>query len=969
MGDREAHALRPSDVAVMSAIGLTSSHRNEVSGVLHRLSELLSVFNPALSTLWPDQISSPSSQHRSWSEEAEDLVHRLQANGFNKDWKLLLLLVPVDEICPCPEQARIAVENTVDQVKEVLQTLHRKEARVPTTGQSSESDQVVLELWENLLQPMKGQPGMEGNDIFSTLCPSEDRPFLRTHRNSPLEPQMEVVPPIDSKAASPLFDTIMGSELLCEDRNPSNSPPTTVHALRPADIKVVAALGDSLTAANGVGAAPNNLLDVIREYRGLSWSIGGDKNLTSVTTLPNILREFNPSLTGFSVGISNENSPKAFLNQAVPGSNSDDMPAQVRVLVEKMKTDSRIDFQNDWKVITMFIGGNDLCDHCMDTVYFSPENVVSRIREALDILHKEVPRALVNLVELLHIVPLRRLHQEKSLKCPTWLVKIVCRCVVQPEEGSVELQKLVDLNRAYQRGMRELVDCGRYDTHSNFTVVLQPFFRDVVLPVLEDGRPDRSFFSPDCFHLSQKSHSLMARALWNNMLEPLGNKTHTQDFTVGISLKCPSKSSSFLRTYVNSNYSYPDPPPSPPPNTNWGSDFSCTDLAPSSSVPTSVHRLRPADIKVVASLGDSITTGFGAKSKNLQQLKTEYRGVSWSIGGDKTLKEVTTLPNVLRKFNPSLHGFSKNVGTEQSGFNMAVSGARAFDIPDQARRLIQAMKDSKDVDFENDWKLVTLFIGGNDLCLYCMDRATFSPQNYSYHLRESLDLLYKEVPRVMINIVEILQIEGLRRIKKDTLGCSLLQKNVCPCFLIPGEDSLELSEINRINREYQEETERLVTGGRYDGREDFTVVIQPFFRNTIVPLTLDGKPDLNMFSVDCFHFSERGHSEMAISLWNNMLEPIGRKQSYNNFTHDRHKIRCPTEDQPFIFTRINSRVPSTAVPPVPHCSDSVPVWAAVVFGVAGLLIGWGITWLLLSCRERRKKKKMASVIEMKGNGF
>ncbi len=36
-----------------------------------------------------------------------------------------------------------------------------------------------------------------------------------------------------------------------------------------------------------------------------------------------------------------------------------------------------------------------------------------------------------------------------------------------------------------QRGMRELVESGRYDTHDNFTVVLQPFFRNVFLPVLE----------------------------------------------------------------------------------------------------------------------------------------------------------------------------------------------------------------------------------------------------------------------------------------------------------------------------------------------------------------------------------------------------------------------------------------------------------------------------------------------------
>lgn len=33
--------------------------------------------------------------------------------------------------------------------------------------------------------------------------------------------------------------------------------------------------------------------------------------------------------------------------------------------------------------------------------------------------------------------------------------------------------------------MRELIDSGRYDTHVNFTVVLQPFLREVYLPRLE----------------------------------------------------------------------------------------------------------------------------------------------------------------------------------------------------------------------------------------------------------------------------------------------------------------------------------------------------------------------------------------------------------------------------------------------------------------------------------------------------
>lgn len=150
----------------------------------------------------------------------------------------------------------------------------------------------------------------------------------------------------------------------------------------------------------------------------------------------------------------------------------------------------------------MFVGGNDVCDHCYNSVstgakiishksnetlrlirslnlfcilsqlLFSAENYIRNIRESLDYLHKEVksieweervrgsytalismhscgapmfsshspsqtrccinwtflyqvPRALVNLVEPLYINPLRELHMNPSLKCPTWLIRWV----------------------------------------------------------------------------------------------------------------------------------------------------------------------------------------------------------------------------------------------------------------------------------------------------------------------------------------------------------------------------------------------------------------------------------------------------------------------------------------------------------------------------------------------------------------
>ncbi|KAF7201575.1 phospholipase B1, membrane-associated isoform X2 [Nothobranchius furzeri] len=1001
------HTLTPADIGGLYTLGLPLAHRNEVSRVLTRLAELISMFNPELITQHVDQTLL---QTRSLLQEVEDLCVSLNQVT---DWKIVFLFVPADLVCTCSPQVDVNVKTVVQEVDEALQMLQNRLHRtlvhvvvwsghyteekcncrdelvsqrlqkaillkvlqdflnqrlkasswyngvdfsvvlqsspafLKTNSESentwSELNRLAIQLWTNLLQPASGPT--VGVDMIIP-CPTREHPFLRTQMNSKEET-------LSLRTASKPADPVMGTEVLCTERSPSSSTPKSVHELRPADIKVVAAVGDSLTAANGVGATNDNLLLVINEYRGLSWSIGGDENVTTVTTLPNILKEFNPSLTGFSKGVGNQNSPAASLNQAVAGARSGDMVRQVRALVDKMKRDSSIDFHNDWKVITMFIGGNDICDFCTDSISFSPRNVVSQIQQALDILHSEVPRAVVNLVELLSITPLRDLHKDKSLGCPTWFVEIVCPCVVKPKDGTSELQRLIDFNRAYQFAMRELVDSGRYDTHDNFSVILQPFFREVFLPRLEDGRPDRSYFSPDCFHLSQKAHTLMARSLWNNMLEPVGNKTFREDFTSGIDLKCPSQTNPFLRTALNSNYTFPGPPPSPPPVTNWGSDFSCVNTAPSNSVPTSVHRLRPADIKIVAALGDSITAGFGAKAQNLLQLKNEYRGVSWSIGGDDSLETVTTLPNILRKFNPDIKGVSKGIGKRQTGFNMAVSGAKMAEIPQQIHNLIITMKNDSTVNFQNDWKLVTLFIGGNDLCQYCNDRVTLSPQNYSHHMRMSLDILYKEVPRAIVNVLEILEIEGLRRIKSDSLGCKLIQKQVCPCFLLPGEDSPELAEIKRINRDVQIETEKLVYGGNYDGREDFAVVLQPFFKNTIVPLDTDGRPDSTYFSKDCFHFSERGHADMAIALWNNMLEPVGQKQTYNNFTNARNNLKCPTEEHPYIFTKGNSFPTTTS-----DCSGSVPAWLAAVLAIVGLLIGWVITWTVFFCRDKTSKRKI-----------
>ncbi|KYN50699.1 Phospholipase B1, membrane-associated [Trachymyrmex septentrionalis] len=70
----------------------------------------------------------------------------------------------------------------------------------------------------------------------------------------------------------------------------SRSPevPESVHKLRPGDIDVIAAMGDSLTAGAGIFA--DNVLQVAIENRGVTAAGGGQGTWREYLTLPNIIK-------------------------------------------------------------------------------------------------------------------------------------------------------------------------------------------------------------------------------------------------------------------------------------------------------------------------------------------------------------------------------------------------------------------------------------------------------------------------------------------------------------------------------------------------------------------------------------------------------------------------------------------------------------------------------------------------------
>ena len=90
----------------------------------------------------------------------------------------------------------------------------------------------------------------------------------------------------------------------------------------------------------------------------------------------------------------------------------------------------------------------------------------------------------------------------------------LCPCLFDPK-FSTKLSKpqMKRVLTAYMYELKSLLATGRYDTSSDFTVVLQPSLVNGLLPrnynkLFNRRLPDLSFLAPDCFHFSQKLHAL-----------------------------------------------------------------------------------------------------------------------------------------------------------------------------------------------------------------------------------------------------------------------------------------------------------------------------------------------------------------------------------------------------------------------------------------------------------------------------
>lgn len=271
-------------------------------------------------------------------------------------------------------------------------------------------------------------------------------------------------------------------------------------------------------------------------------------------------------------------------------------------------------------------------------------------------------------------------------------------------------------------------------------------------------------------------------------------------------------------------------------------------------------------------------------------------------GGFGTVDLVTTLPNILNEYNPDLIGFSAELSNslEESlnvGFTRAVTGNMMV----QTQQLIQRVQNHPKIDFENDWKLITVLIGYNDVCVFSCDNSSMELlDEWIANFDESLILMRDNLPHTFVNLIQIAQVSvGLQYVSVSQT-CAPIANFICPCAFAEG-DAAELS--HRTIELFNQRLTELVDSRKYDVSNDFTVVVQPYLTNAEPIQDENGTVDISYIAFDCTHLTASGNRIYTTALWRNMFQHVGSKST--DFNGDLPPI-CPPSDFPYLTTYLNS---------------------------------------------------------------
>jgi phospholipase B1 len=310
-------------------------------------------------------------------------------------------------------------------------------------------------------------------------------------------------------------------------------------------------------------------------------------------------------------------------------------------------------------------------------------------------------------------------------------------------------------------------------------------------------------------------------------------------------------------------------------------------------------------VKAFLAMGDSITAAFGAKELFKLDGIREFRGLSWSIGGDDG---AYTLPNFFARVSgsPPKAPLGASLGVQipleavkikghpvrdwnprVDQLNGAVSLAKVQDLDAQMDYLVAEAKKIEGLNFDNDWKVLTILIGANNLCASCEpNRSDTTPEFFASKYRAILERARNEIPRVFVNAVPMFNISGVYAQQQTSDYCKLIKRvsdNECPCM---GQNAAAREAMDLHNVMYTRSIHNIAADYAAKNYSEFAVVVQPCFQDLPV-LALE-----YLSGVDCFHPSHIAHAAMGVGVWNNMMQEEGQKDQ--TLDPASVKILCPS---------------------------------------------------------------------------
>ncbi|KAH0953115.1 hypothetical protein HN011_004510 [Eciton burchellii] len=331
----------------------------------------------------------------------------------------------------------------------------------------------------------------------------------------------------------------------------------------------------------------------------------------------------------------------------------------------------------------------------------------------------------------------------------------------------------------------------------------------------------------------------------------------------------------------------------------------------SAEVPNSVHKLRPGDIDVIAAMGDSLTAGAGIFANSIFHILVENRGVTATGGGQGTWREYLTLPNIIKEFNPNLIGYALGdslASNEESQLNVAESGAFSEDMPYMAQVLTKRIKSDPRINLQKHWKFVSIMIGANDFCTdICWVPSPWSIlEKHKAHMLQVLRILRDNLPRTFVALIPPPNIKILfeASTKRSFSHCYFTTNFECSCIF--GKAFQESRRMYyEIMRRWQKLELEIAAFPEFQS-DDFVVVAQPLMLDVKIPLTSNGFIDMTYLSNDCFHISQKANAWYANSLWDNLFQPVGAKETKMHLLFER--FYCQTPERPYLATKLNSKI-------------------------------------------------------------